>query len=206
MNISKRLILMNAFFEIIQLLFFCKYKLSDSHASNSKRSELYERSLQIIYLDKQSWYNILLGFRSSNRRYSFKKGVLKNFADFTRKRLKTRNFIIKRLQQRYFSVKFTKLLRTLILKNNCERLLLSVSIHSRNLHILTTEMYEANKSLIITELLKQCNGLDYNSGRKLKFTILAINKVENTGKRKPGFCHILRSGRPKHFVKYRSFT
>ena len=46
---------MNAFFEItIQLLFFCKYKLSDSHASNSKRSELYERSLQIIYLDKQS--------------------------------------------------------------------------------------------------------------------------------------------------------
>lgn len=51
----KRLILMNAFFEMtIQLLFFCKYKLSDSHASNSKRSELYERSLQIMYLDKQS--------------------------------------------------------------------------------------------------------------------------------------------------------
>ena len=92
------------------------------------------------------------------------------------------------------------------MKNNCERLLLSVSIHNRNLHILTTEMYEANKSLIITELLKQCNGLDYNSGHKLKFTTFAINKVENTGKRKPGFCHILRSGHPKHFVKYRSFT
>ena len=39
--------------------------------------------------------------------------------------LKTCNFIKKLLQHRHFPVKFAKFLRTLILKNICERLLLS---------------------------------------------------------------------------------
>ena len=53
-----------------------------------------------------------------------KKGVLKNFAIFTRKHLCWSlfgvfgvNFIKKRLQRRYFPVNITKFLRTPILKN-----------------------------------------------------------------------------------------
>ena len=58
-----------------------------------------------------------------------KKGVLKNFAIFTRKHLCWSlfgvlgvNFIKKRLQHRYFPVNITKLLRKSILKNIWERL------------------------------------------------------------------------------------
>ena len=55
-----------------------------------------------------------------------KKGVLKNFAIFTRKYLCWRlfglNFIKKSLQYRYFPVNITKFLRTPILKNIWERL------------------------------------------------------------------------------------
>ena len=58
-----------------------------------------------------------------------KKGVLKNFAIFTRKHLCWSlfgvfgvNFIKKRLQHRYFPVNITKFLRTPILKNIWERL------------------------------------------------------------------------------------
>ena len=58
-----------------------------------------------------------------------KKGVLKNFANFTGKHLcwslfQACSFIKKRLQQWCFPVKFTKFLRTSILKNICERLIL----------------------------------------------------------------------------------
>ena len=49
--------------------------------------------------------------RTSHRRCSIKKGVLKNFANFTRKKR--------------FPVKFAKFLRTTILKNIYERLLLN---------------------------------------------------------------------------------
>ena len=87
----------------------------------------------------------------------------------------------------------------------CGRLLLSISIPSRNLQNLTIEMYEISKSLVITVLFKQSNGLDYNSGHKPKFTILAVNTVENTEQRKLGFWYILRNERPIHFVRYRSF-
>ena len=51
--------------------------------------------------------------RSSHRRYSVKEDIFKNL-----------NFIKKRLQHRCFRVKFAKFLKTPILKNICERLLL----------------------------------------------------------------------------------
>ena len=41
-------------------------------------------------------------------------------------RIQASNFIKKRLHRRYFPAKFTKFLRTHILKNNCERLLLKI--------------------------------------------------------------------------------
>ena len=73
--------------------------------------------------------------RSSCRRCSVKTSVLKNFADFTGKqlgwslliKLKASNFIKKRLQHRYFSLKFAKISRTFmftIFKSICEQLLL----------------------------------------------------------------------------------
>ena len=63
------------------------------------------------------------------------KGVLKNLADFTGKDLRCIlfneiadlnpcNFIKQSLQQRCFLMKFAKFLRTLILRNICERLFL----------------------------------------------------------------------------------
>ena len=79
--------------------------------------------------------------RSSHLRCSVKKGVLKNFANFTGKhlclslffnkvadlRLRPATLLKKKLQHRCFPVKFTKLLRTSYLKNICERLLLKGS-------------------------------------------------------------------------------
>ena len=94
-------------------------------------------------MSKKSLYQmnhrVLLGlFRSSHRRCSVKKGVLKKFGNFPGKHLcwslfliKLQawacNFIKKRLQRWCFPVKFAEFLRTSILKNICERLLLFVS-------------------------------------------------------------------------------
>ena len=66
--------------------------------------------------------------RSSHQTCSVKKGVLKNFANFIGKHLcwsllQACYFIRKRLQHWCFPVKFTKFLRTSILKNICERLI-----------------------------------------------------------------------------------
>ena len=60
-------------------------------------------------------------FRSSHRRCSVKKGVLKKFGNF----LKSLKTLLKRDSNT--GVKFAKFLRTSILKNICERLLLYVS-------------------------------------------------------------------------------
>ena len=49
-------------------------------------------------------------------------------------RPKARNFIKKRIQHRCFPVEFTKFLRTPILKNVIERLLLNSARHSNGIH------------------------------------------------------------------------
>ena len=74
-------------------------------------------------------------FRSSHHTCSIKKGALKNFVTLTGKHLRWSLLLIK-LQtfrpatllkwNKYFPVNITKFLRTLILKNICERLLLRV--------------------------------------------------------------------------------
>ena len=68
-----------------------------------------------------------------------KKHVLNNFTNFTGKHMPWSLFLIKlqahvikkRLQRRCFAVKFAKFLRTPILKNFCERLLLFLKAHSQ---------------------------------------------------------------------------
>ena len=58
-------------------------------------------------------------FRSSHRRCPVRKGVLRNFAKFTRKHLCQSLFLKKRLWHRCFPVNFAKLLRTPCLQNTC---------------------------------------------------------------------------------------
>ena len=60
--------------------------------------------------------------RSSHQRCFVKKGVFKAC-----------NFIKKKLQHRYFPVTFAKILRTPILKNICQRLLLYGNSYSNNI-------------------------------------------------------------------------
>ena len=87
-----------------------------------------------IYCDFLS--NNLLNVKTSLQSCSVRKSVLKDLANFTRKHLtlvmdslfnkkrKRLQLIKKRLQHRCFPVKFVNFLRTPILKNICERLLL----------------------------------------------------------------------------------
>ena len=58
--------------------------------------------------------------RSSHRRVSLRKDLLRNFAKFTRKHL------CQRLWRRCFPVNFAKYLRTLFLQNISERVLLTL--------------------------------------------------------------------------------
>ena len=79
---------------------------------------------------------LLLILKSSYLRCTVGKRVLKNFTNFTVKHLcwslfcnrvaglRSFNFIKKKFRPSWFQVKFAKLLRTPILKNSCERLLL----------------------------------------------------------------------------------
>ena len=89
-------------------------------------------------------------FRSSQRRWSMRKGVLKNSANFTGKHLCWSLFSIKlqawipatllkkRLQHRCFPVKVAKFLRIPILKNICERLLVNIVKRYHYLYSLKT--------------------------------------------------------------------
>ena len=62
--------------------------------------------------------------RSRHRRCFIKKTALKNFTLFSGKQLKACNLIKKRLQHKCFPVNIAKFVRTSILKNIWERLLL----------------------------------------------------------------------------------
>ena len=82
--------------------------------------------------------NVISRLRSSHRRCSLKKGVLRNFAKFTRKHLCQRPFfnkvaglrpaafLKKSLWHRCFHINFAKFLRTPFLQNTSGRLLLPV--------------------------------------------------------------------------------
>ena len=61
-------------------------------------------------------------FRSNHRRYSLRKGVLRNFANFTR----PATLLKKRFWHRCFPVNFAKFLKLLFLQNTSGRLLLFV--------------------------------------------------------------------------------
>ena len=59
---------------------------------------------------------------AATRDFLYQNNDLKNFANFTG--LKACKFVKKRFQRRHFPVKFAKFLKTPILKNICELLLL----------------------------------------------------------------------------------
>ena len=88
--------------------------------------DIAEKSLNIL----------LLILKSSHRRYSVEKGALKNFANFTDlcRSFLAYNFIKKRLQRSCFPVKCGGFLRTPILKNIWERLLLYLHVTLFTMH------------------------------------------------------------------------
>ena len=113
--------------------------------------------------------------RSSHRRCSVKKEILKDFANFTWKhlcrslfliKLQAFNFNKKRLEHRCLPVIFVKFLRTRILKNICERLLLK-----RSLKIFT-----------LCWLLETCNTYRSNHQRCSREKGVLKNFTELTGK------------------------
>ena len=93
-------------------------------------------------------------FKSSHRRCSVNRGVLRNFAKFTGKHLceslRSATLLKKRLWQRCFPENFAKLLRTHLLQNTSKRLLLGcpsgsslmriVQIHSLNFFIVVERL------------------------------------------------------------------
>ena len=116
-------------------------------------------------------------FRSRHRRCSVKKGILKNFANFTGKHLclsllQACNFIKKKLQHWCFPVKFTKFLRTSILKNICERLILFNSPQNTMANssgefglvsfIKQNNFIQSNAAISFTYKLKKYVSLDFN--------------------------------------------
>ena len=100
---------------------------------------------EISYSDIKRQLKHMLSFKSSHRRCYVKK-VFSKILQISRKHpcwslfltkfqvFRPANFIKKRLQYRYFPVKFAKFLRTPILKNICERLLLQFLSHGSNVH------------------------------------------------------------------------
>ena len=117
--------------------------------------------------------------RSSHWRCSVKKGVLKNFANSTEKHLgwsllqafSLQVFFKRRLQHKYFPVKFAKLLRAPILKNICKRLHLEVSYKKavlKSFAILT-----GRKQLLISSVKKVLLVVD----RAVKVTFFILINV-----------------------------
>ena len=89
--------------------------------------------------------------RSIHRRCSVKKGVLNNFANFTGKHICRSHFLLrlqaedfynkKRLQHWCFPVKCVKFIRTLILKNICKRLNISIIVKLEKKNIIPKQLY-----------------------------------------------------------------
>ena len=86
---------------------------------------------------------------NSHRRCSVKKSVLRNFAIFTGKYL-CASLYLKFFQQRYFPVNVAKFLRTPILKNICERLLLNVAFNSNGSQHMLVKLDEMRRDIIMS--------------------------------------------------------
>ena len=99
------------------------------------------RNFVLVCLGQYCTKQLPVQGRNGHKRCSVKKGFLKNSAIFIKKHLcwnffliKLRAFraatLLKKLHHRCFQVKFAKFLRASILKNICERLLLTMLAHS----------------------------------------------------------------------------
>ena len=131
-----------------------------------------------------------------------KKTVLKNFSIFTEKNLccspflnraagpQTCNFIKNRLQHRYFPVNIAKFLRTSILENICERLLLyivlSYFIIKYNFIIITYLILNLSKVFSQNIYFGDCSsfrGLKIDAGFKYHISVfLSFTEIERISK------------------------
>ena len=114
------------------IVFIVYWAIKYSEPFQTSKMELFVK----IFTSKETTY-LLRRFRSSHRRYSVKKGVLRNFAKFIGKHLCKSLFfnkvaslrpatsLKKRLWKRCFPVNFAKFLRTPFLQYASRRLLLT---------------------------------------------------------------------------------
>ena len=84
-------------------------------------------------------------YRSSHRRCSIKRGVLRNFAKFKGKHLKPATLLKKRLWHRCFPVNFAKFVRTPFLQKTYGRPLLTVPTSNKSCWFLLSVSYECSK-------------------------------------------------------------
>ena len=111
------------------MYFFQLYITLQELITHSFHDVLFQQVYEFYMVFNESYNNILytkhvlMNCRSSHRRCYIKKAVLKSFAICTGKHC---NFIKKRLQHRCFPMNTTKILRTSIVRNICERLLLEL--------------------------------------------------------------------------------
>ena len=127
-------------------------------------------------------------YRSSRRRCSVEKVVLKNFALFTRKHLCWNHFLIRlsafrpaTLWKRDSNLNITNVLRTPILKNICERLLLNVMliVQYSYYHLVTSKHLVTDKvsyRKIVGRYRME------SSKRSFCFTVTFIQQVKQIGK------------------------
>ena len=87
--------------------------------------------------------------RNSHWKFSIKTSVLENFAVVTRKHLCCSLYLIKFFQHRCFPVNVAKFLRTPILKNICERLLLNVVFSSNGKQHMLVKLDEMGLDIIM---------------------------------------------------------
>ena len=134
-------------------------------SSNFYRSNDVSRRKNYLYVITRS-RNSQQRCRSSHRRCSIRKSVLKNFANFTGKHLcwilflwsckpAACKFLKKGLQYKCFPVKFAKLFRIPILRNICKRLLLEVFFKKAVLK--NFAIFIVRKKPVISVLWKSCS-------------------------------------------------
>ena len=105
--------------DLERFLIFLNIKMS----AKSNKIELSEEFM-VMWREEQTLWDVPLcietkmkktSFRSSNRRYSVRKGVLRNFA-------RSATLLKKRLSHKYFPVNFANFLRTPLLQNSSGQL------------------------------------------------------------------------------------
>ena len=144
---------------------------------------------EISYSDIKQQLKNMLSFKSSYRRCYVNKCSQK-FRKFHMKTsllesllnkvagIQVCNFIKKRLQHRYFPVKFAKFLRTPILKNIWERLLLQFLSHGSNVHYFRHRFINQKQNIKAgVHIFRKIKNKDHLKQKKKIFSLNSFQKI-----------------------------